>query len=297
MSEHLLPEWIFVPELEESIVEAETLEDFLSSNTVLLNVLNNIQEGISILTPELKVVYLNKPMRRWYQQPEITKLQKCYRLFHERRHPCENCPTLSCIEQNQPCSGEVAFAAAEGGAVRGKMHVHSSPVHNTRGEIVLILEYVQNISAQGYLRDSVVDLQDQISVLEAQNKLLIQSLTLREKQYQDLERTIQENMDQYVRPALEYLKKRVDEKDYELVTSILENSIYPIIVKKQSPVSALTSRELQVANLIKDGYSSKEIADELFITKKAVDFHRANIRKKLDLDGKTNLQVYLEMHL
>ena len=35
MSEHLLPEWIFVPELEESIVEAETLEDFLSSNTVL----------------------------------------------------------------------------------------------------------------------------------------------------------------------------------------------------------------------------------------------------------------------
>ena len=38
-------------------------------------------------------------------------------------------------------------------------------------------------------------------------------------------------------------------------------------------------------------------ADELFVTKKAVDYHRTNIRKKLGLDAKTNLQVYLEMNM
>ena len=65
MSEHRLPEWIYVPELEESIIEAETLEDFLGSNSILLNVLNNIREGISILTPDLTVVYLNEPMKYW----------------------------------------------------------------------------------------------------------------------------------------------------------------------------------------------------------------------------------------
>ena len=88
------------------------------------------------------------------------------------------------------------------------------------------------------------------------------------------------------------------EKDYQMISSILEQAFYPLI--NDSPVKVtdtLTSREMQVANLIKKGYSSKQIADELFVTKKAVDYHRTNIRKKLGLDAKTNLQVYLEMNM
>ena len=48
--------------------------------------------------------------------------------------------------------------------------------------------------------------------------------------------------------------------------------------------------------MIKEGYTSKEIADALFITKKTVDYHRSSIRKKLDLKN-GNLRVYLETHL
>ena len=48
----------------------------------------------------------------------------------------------------------------------------------------------------------------------------------------------------------------------------------------------LTHTEQEVAIFILQGLSSKEIAHRLFISKKAVDFHRHNIRKKLGLIGK-----------
>lgn len=42
----------------------------------------------------------------------------------------------------------------------------------------------------------------------------------------------------------------------------------------------LTPREWEVAKLLAQGLTSKEIAETLSISKKAVDFHRGNIRKK-----------------
>ena len=47
----------------------------------------------------------------------------------------------------------------------------------------------------------------------------------------------------------------------------------------------LTHTEQEVALFILQGLSSKEIADRLFISKKSVDFHRHNIRRKLGLIG------------
>jgi len=56
----------------------------------------------------------------------------------------------------------------------------------------------------------------------------------------------------------------------------------------------LTHKEVMIANLLKDGKSSKEIADLLNITVVGVDFHRKNIRSKLGIrNTKANLRSYL----
>ena len=61
---------------------------------------------------------------------------------------------------------------------------------------------------------------------------------------------------------------------------------------KQS-VLALTSRETEVAHLIGKGLSNQEIATELFISRKAVEYHLGNIYAKLGLQGRRELRRFV----
>ncbi len=48
----------------------------------------------------------------------------------------------------------------------------------------------------------------------------------------------------------------------------------------------LTKREIEVLSLIAQGHSSKEAADVLFVSKRTVDFHLANIYDKLQVNNR-----------
>jgi len=64
--------------------------------------------------------------------------------------------------------------------------------------------------------------------------------------------------------------------------------------KLSAKFSQLTPKEIQVANLIKDGKSSKEIAKLLNVSSSAIDVDRYRIRTKLGLNNKkANLRSYL----
>jgi DNA-binding CsgD family transcriptional regulator len=64
------------------------------------------------------------------------------------------------------------------------------------------------------------------------------------------------------------------------------------LVKKQS-VLALTSRETEVAHLVGKGLSNPEIAAELFISRKAVEYHLGNIYAKCGLRGRQELRRFV----
>lgn len=57
-------------------------------------------------------------------------------------------------------------------------------------------------------------------------------------------------------------------------------------------VDELTDREREILQLVAEGYTSKEIADRLYISPRTADTHRANVMEKLDLDGITELIRY-----
>lgn len=48
----------------------------------------------------------------------------------------------------------------------------------------------------------------------------------------------------------------------------------------------LTKREIEVLSLIAQGNSSKEAADALYVSKRTVDFHLANIYDKLQVNNR-----------
>ena len=62
--------------------------------------------------------------------------------------------------------------------------------------------------------------------------------------------------------------------------------------RSMSPWERLSQREREVLKLIAEGYKNKEIAEDLCISLKTVEKHRANLMKKLDLHNAATLTVY-----
>jgi DNA-binding NarL/FixJ family response regulator len=76
----------------------------------------------------------------------------------------------------------------------------------------------------------------------------------------------------------------------------IKNNISELVLEenKDMPnVNALTEREIQIINLIKEGQSSKEIAATLNISLKTVEVHRHNVLKKLKLKNSASLVNFI----
>ena len=58
---------------------------------------------------------------------------------------------------------------------------------------------------------------------------------------------------------------------------------------EEAKIESLSLREIEVIKHIKDGRSSKEIAQSLFISVKTIEVHRYNILKKLNLKNRASL--------
>lgn len=54
----------------------------------------------------------------------------------------------------------------------------------------------------------------------------------------------------------------------------------------EQQIVKLTKREVEVLTLVIEGKSSKEVADQLFVSKRTVDFHLANIYDKLNVTNR-----------
>jgi DNA-binding CsgD family transcriptional regulator len=63
---------------------------------------------------------------------------------------------------------------------------------------------------------------------------------------------------------------------------------------RKQPALTLTSRETEVAHLIGKSLSNSEIAAELFISRKAVEYHLGNIYAKCGLRGRHELRRLVE---
>ena len=134
--------------------------------------------------------------------------------------------------------------------------------------------------------------------LEEVNTTLKVLLERRDEDKAALEDAIIGNINDLVMPYLERLKKRTSDKKSRDYLSVLENHLDTITSsffrKLTIKYANLTSTEIEVANLVKNGKSIKEIAELLGISGKTVETHRMNIRKKM---GIANTKTSLRSHL
>ena len=171
------------------------------------------------------------------------------------------------------------------------------------GGQIAILGIVTDITerklAESKLREKDTKLEHQARHLQEMNVALKILLEQREKEKIDIRENLVESMQKLVYPYIEKLKNfRLDEESATYV-KIIESNIKRITAPMATglPVKylGLTPSEVQVADLIRQGKSSKEIALMLHVSPKAVSFHRGNIRRKLGIrNRKINLYTYLQ---
>jgi len=177
-----------------------------------------------------------------------------------------------------------------------------TPIRDEGGHITGMLGIFWDITkrkqAEEALREREAVLQAQSNELGELNSALRVLLKRRDEDKIEFEKKIFSNLNQMVIPHLKKLKRSGLDSEQRTYVNILESSLKNIIApfshKLLSKYLNLTPREIQVANLLREGKTTRAIAELLNLSQNAVVFHRYRLREKLGLKKKRiNLGAYL----
>lgn len=165
--------------------------------------------------------------------------------------------------------------------------------------IQLQTEIANHKHTEKALRKSEEKANMQTRRLKELNTALKVFLKQREEDKKELEQKVLSNVQNLVMPYVEELKKRRLNSDQMAYLSVLESNINdiisPFITRLSSDFLKFTPMEIQVANLIKEGKTTKQIGALLHISQNTVLFHRYNLRSKLGIrNKKVNIRSYLQ---
>jgi len=166
--------------------------------------------------------------------------------------------------------------------------------------LINVVDITERKKAEESLQKREAELEVQSRKLEETNTALRVLLDQRKEDKIELQRNILFNVENLIMPFVENLEKVSLESRHTAYVKIIKSNLYDIISPFYREVStkhsSLTPKQVQIANLIKEGKTTKEIAEIMCVSKAAIDFHRDKIRRKLGLNNKkVNLRSYLSL--
>ena len=174
---------------------------------------------------------------------------------------------------------------------------------------VFVQDVTERLKCEGALRkagkelehrvnEKTSELKDKAKNLQEVNTALKVLLNKRDEDKKELEEKVLLNVREMIEPYLNKLKKtKLDDRQrtyFDIIESNLNDIIAPFVGGASINVLNFTPTELQVANLVKQGKTTKEIAGIANLSPRTIEFHRDNIRKKI---GIKNRKINLRTHL
>jgi len=188
------------------------------------------------------------------------------------------------------------------GAVRW-VSISYQPIYAAGGSFLGLRSSIRDITDRKLMEEALKGREKELSEkshsLAEVNQALKALLDHREVEKRSVEESMRINMRKLVFPYVEKMaSRRLDDecRTYlNLIKSNLEELVAPLSRSLSAKYMDLTPAEIEVADLLRQGKTSKEIAAWLGVSTSSVSFHRYNIRKKFGLLNKrTNLSAYLK---
>jgi PAS domain S-box-containing protein len=152
------------------------------------------------------------------------------------------------------------------------------------------------VSLAKLVKERTVELESKSKMLEELNIALKVLLRRSGDDRTEMEDRLTSNIKSLILPYVEKIKSGALDTHQKSCLGVIESNLNEIIspfVRRMRHCN-FTPRELTVASLIKDGKTTKEIAEILGVGTHAIDSHRNRIRKKTGLTArKSNLQSHL----
>lgn len=169
------------------------------------------------------------------------------------------------------------------------------------GPLRIVISH-ENITALKTAEDQLKKREDQLQEktrhLEDANTALRAVIRQNDADVKKLEQIVLQNIRETIFPKLKRLQQKCTSPALNRLADQMEADLHdiasPFLHRLKNAASVLTPQEMKIALLIKEGKSSKEIANELNLSGPTINFHRQNLRKKLGLSGTaTNLRTHL----
>ena len=113
------------------------------SESLLQDIFNAVQDGISVLDKELTIVRANRTMEKWYAHAMPLVGKTCHQAYHGSDHVCDPCPSLRAIETGRRQVAEVPLTKPD---KAGWLELISHPMKDETGQVYGVVEYVRDIS-------------------------------------------------------------------------------------------------------------------------------------------------------
>ncbi len=284
---------------ERKLAEAE----FRRSEERYRKIFENAIEGIFQTTPEGRFLNANPALARMfgYESPEEL-MEKVTDVGCQLYAGPEDRENIIAFVQKQGVlrNVELQFLHKEGFKIWVSLNYNT--IQDADGNTLYYEGTCIDISERKLAEEALKKREKELEIkslnLEEANTALKVLLKHRQEDKTALENTILANVREMVFPYIEKLKGSHLGDNQLTYLNILESSLNEIVTPLSQKMAAgyarFTLMEIQVATLTRAGKTSKEISGLLGLSKRTIDTHKNNMRKKLELSNKkVNLQAYL----
>jgi PAS domain S-box-containing protein len=192
---------------------------------------------------------------------------------------------------------EAVFVTKDGHDVIGMLSATIIELHGAPCMLATVRDVTAQRRAEERLKQATDQLRREHEELKEKNIALKQILDHIEEDKNAYRHEIASSVESLLRPVIEKLRDsqgRLSPAEVETLRARLDAIIKNDIDQFQNNLAKLTPRELDICELIQEGRTSKEIAQQLGLSPETIHKHRQSIRRKLQLDHRgVNLSSYL----